>query len=107
MPARSPEERALIARIAAGERWGRTADRVAATEKMRAGRRAQFERRALEACPGLTGDELARHADDLQRAHMLRMSLKARQSRRKARDHIAEAEAAETELSDMSGGDAA
>lgn len=104
MPARSPEERALIARIAAGERWGRTADRVAATETMRAGRRAQFERQALQACPGLTGDELARRADDLQRAHMLRMSLKARQARRRIRENTSAAEAAEAELRDFGDG---
>lgn len=88
----------MIARIAAGERWGRTPDRVAATEKMRASRRAQFERQAIEACPGLTGDELARRADDLQRAHMLRMSLKARQARRRVQENVAAAEVAEAEL---------
>lgn len=104
MPARSPEERALIARIAAGERWGRTPDRVAATEKMRATRRAQFEAQALEACPDATGDELARRTDDLQRAHMLRMSLKARQARRRVKENTAAAEAAEADLRDLGGG---
>lgn len=104
MSARSPEERALIARIAAGERWGRTADRVAATEKMRAARRAQFESQALEACPGLTGDELDRRSDDLMRAHMLRMTLKARQARRRVTENTAVAEAAEADLSDFGDG---
>ena len=101
MPARSAEERALIARIASASRWAGVPDRTAATEKMRAARRAQFERQAQELCPGLTGDELARRADDLMRAHMLRMTLKARQARRKSRELIAEAESAEAELDDI------
>ena len=32
MPARTPEDRSLVAQIAAAERWGRTPDRTAATE---------------------------------------------------------------------------
>lgn len=107
MPARSPEERALIARIANATRLATTIDRRDLTANARGARRAQFEARALEACPGLTGDELARRADDLQRAHMLRMSLKARQARRKIRENSDAAEAAEAELHEMRGGDAA
>ncbi len=37
-------DRAVIARIAAAERWARTPDRAAATEPARRGLRARFER---------------------------------------------------------------
>lgn len=94
----------MIARIASLTRWATERDRTAATAKMRAARRAQFERRALEANPGLTGDELARAADHLMRAHMLRMRLKATQARRKARENDAKAEAVENELAEFTGG---
>jgi hypothetical protein len=47
MPARTPEERALVARIASRSRWGKEPDRVAATEAMRRGRRAKYEAQVL------------------------------------------------------------
>src|SRR3954466_6447626 len=77
-------DRTLIARIAAAERWARTADRVAATEPARRGLRARFER---DADPDgvLDAAERARRADALFAAHMLRLaraSAKARRSRR-------------------------
>lgn len=74
-------DRALIARIAAAERWGRTVDRQAATAPARRGLRARFER---EADPDgvLSDDERTRRGDDLMRAHMLRMSLAAKKARR-------------------------
>jgi hypothetical protein len=94
MPARLAEDRVMVARIAAAERWGRTADRAAATEPARAGLRARFER---EADPDgtLSPDERARRADHLMRAHMLRMSLKAKNARRKTREAAAGLPAAE------------
>ncbi len=46
MPVGGQVDRALIARIAAAERWARTPDRVAATEPARRGLRARFEREA-------------------------------------------------------------
>jgi|SRR5690625_2637604 len=97
MPASTAEDRALAARIAAAERWGRTRDRSAATEPARKGLRAKFER---EADPDgtLSPAERERRVDDLMRAHMMRMSLKAKTSRRKAREATADAEAAEAEL---------
>jgi hypothetical protein len=96
---RSTEEKSLAARIAAAEKWGRTADRTAATEPARAGLRARFER---EADPDGTLDpaERARRADHLERAHMLRMSLAAKRARRLAREAAAEADAAEAALED-------
>lgn len=80
MAARDPETRVLVARIAAAERWGRTSDRSAATAPGRAGLRAKY---AKEADPDgtLPPDELERRIDQLQRAHMLRMSLAAKNAR--------------------------
>ncbi|WP_375502165.1 hypothetical protein [uncultured Jatrophihabitans sp.] len=81
MPARSSDERVLIARIASAERWAREPDRSAATSPARAGLQAKFERE-VDPEGALTPDELSRRADHLMRAHMLRMSLKAAQARR-------------------------
>lgn len=102
MPAKTPEERALSARIAAAERWGRTPDRSAATSPARAGLHAKFER---EADPGgiLTPDERARRVDSLARAHMLRMTLAAKRARRLAREAAQAADAAERALADSGG----
>lgn len=81
MPARTPQERILIAQIAAAERWGRTPDRTAATAPARAGLRAKFARE-IDPESNLDPAELERRVDQLLRAHMLRMSLKARNARR-------------------------
>ncbi len=80
----TPALRTLRARMAAAERWGRTPDRVAATEPARRGLRAKFER---EADPDgtLTPAERARRADHLMRAHMFRLSLAAAETRRRRR----------------------
>lgn len=85
MVAKNPEDRVLIARIAANERWARTADRTAATAAARTGLRAKFAR---EVDPDGTLDpaEVERRVDQLHRAHMQRMSLAAKQGRRKARE---------------------
>lgn len=80
MPARDQFDRILIARIASAERWGRTPDRTIATEPARAGLRAKFEREA-DPDGSLPPAEVARRADHLQRAHMLRMSRKASEAR--------------------------
>lgn len=77
-------DRVLIARIAAAERWGRTADRAAATEPARQGLRARFERDA-DPCGLLSPQERARGAELLMRAHMLRMSRAAAEARHRAR----------------------
>lgn len=80
MASRSQQDRALIARIAAAERWARVPDRVAATEPARRGLRAKFER---EVDPdGVLSDvERSRRADRLMRAHMLRLSRSAAAAR--------------------------
>jgi hypothetical protein len=75
-------DRVLIARIAAVERWARTADRRAATEPARRGLRERFER---EADPEGVLDvaDRARRADALFTAHMLRLSRASARSRRR------------------------
>lgn len=103
MPARSPEDRALIARIANTTRLAKTPDRAVLTQKARAERRAQFERQALGDNPTLTGQALARAADEYQRAHMLRMTLKAKQARRRIKESTEQAAAAEAELETYGG----
>lgn len=66
MPEVQPSERALIARIAANERWAKVEDRTAATAP---GRRA-FEARFANA--------------NERRAYFARLALKSAQARRKA-----------------------
>lgn len=83
MPSQDPADRTTIARIAAAERWGRTPDRAAATAPARAGLRAKFARE-VDPDGRLDVAELERRVDSLMRAHMLRMSLKAKAARRKA-----------------------
>lgn len=102
MPMKHSDDRSLVARIAAAERWGRTADRTQATAAARSGLRAKFER---EADPEgvLPPAERACRADSLVRAHMLRMSLKAKASRRKGAALMAEAVDAEAELEALGG----
>lgn len=106
MAAHAAEDRSIVAQIAAAERWGRTPDRTAATAPARAGLRAKFAR---EADPDglLAPHELEVRVDSLMRAHMLRMSLAAKTARRKAREHLAAADAAEAELAEAGGLDGA
>lgn len=70
MPAKSPEERSLVSRIGAYEKWANTADRSAATK---AARRA-FDKR-FEQYPD---PEAAR------KAYFTRLALKSAKARRKA-----------------------
>ena len=101
MPARTPEERALVARIATAEKRARCPDRSAATAPARAGRRAKWAAEITAQLGELPSDELERRVDDKQRAAMLRMTLAAKVARRKARENISIAEAAETELANI------
>lgn len=79
-------DRAVIARIAAAERWARTSDRAAATEPARRGLQARFER---EADPDgiLDPGERARRGHALMTAHMLRLARASAQARRTAAGH--------------------
>lgn len=82
MAARSPEDRALIARIAAQARWARH-DPAEQGRRMRAG----LEQRYLDDVdPGriLTEAERLRRAACARQAHMNRMALKSAQARRKS-----------------------
>jgi hypothetical protein len=78
------QDRAVIARIAAAERWARSHDRTAATEPARRGLRAKFER---EADPDglLAPAEHTRRADALMTAHMLRLARASAEARRSGR----------------------
>lgn len=80
MPARTPEQRSLVAQIAAAERWGRTPDRTAATAPARAGLRAKYAAQ-IDPDNKLDPAERERRVDHLMRAHMLRMSLAAKAAR--------------------------
>jgi hypothetical protein len=101
--ARSPEERALIARIGSAYQKAKHPDHAALTANARAGLRDKFEREARELAPDASPEQIARAADDLHRAHMLKMTLRAKQARRRARENLAAAEAAETELAQLGG----
>jgi hypothetical protein len=80
----TPNERSLIARIAAHERWANVIDRTAATAPARSGLRAKF---AAELDPDgqLTDAELEHRVDQRLHAHMLRMSLAAKRARERNR----------------------
>jgi hypothetical protein len=95
LAARDPDERSLIARVAAAERWGRTADRTAATQPARDGHRAKF-RRQVDPDGTLDPIERERRVDALMTAHLLRMSLAARRARARARRKAEPAEQVET-----------
>jgi hypothetical protein len=103
MPARTPEERALVAQIAATARWDAVKDRNEATQPMRDARRAKLADEITAQLGELPPDELERHIDYRIRQHMLRMTLKSSQSRRRAREHLATARAAEAELAALRG----
>lgn len=79
MPARSPEQRALIARIAAQTRWAKE-DPAEQGRKMRAGLHERF---LDEVDPGrvLPEAERLRRARSAQQAHMNRMALRSAQAR--------------------------
>jgi hypothetical protein len=77
-------DRALIARIAAAERWARTPDRTAATEPARRGLRSKFERQA-DPEGVLDAGERARRANALMTAHMLRLARESAKARRRSR----------------------
>lgn len=76
MSAQDPKDRALVAQIAANERWGRTADRSAAT----APARAALDQKFLDLADG---DPV--RADNLRKAHFQRLALKSAQARRAKR----------------------
>ena len=81
MPAKSPADRVLVARIAAHERWANTADRAAATAPGRKAALARFER-LVDPTGTLDPAERARRAEHARKAHFTRLALKSAQARR-------------------------
>lgn len=82
MAAKDPQDRVLLARIAANERWGRVRDRAAATAAARTGLRAKWARE-IDPDGTMPPAELERMLDSRQLAHMQRMSLAAKQARQR------------------------
>lgn len=81
MSARTPGERALIARIAAATRWAKEPSRSDATKAARNAFASKFEQ---EADPDgvLDPDERARRAAYLRSAYYSRLALRSAQARR-------------------------
>ncbi len=84
MPARSPEERALIARIAAHTMWAKNTDPTARTAPAR---RAALDRFEREVDPDgvLPPAERARRAEHAKKAFFTQLALKSAQARRRDR----------------------
>jgi hypothetical protein len=89
----TPEERSLQARYAALTLHGSMSaeERIAHTSKARAGLEDRFLREA-------GGDP--HRAEILKRAHFTRLALKSSKARRQARELLAEADSAESELAE-------
>jgi len=98
MPATDPTERRLIATVAANESWAATRDRTARTANARAALAAKFLAQA-------DGDPV--RAANLRQAYYARLSLKAAQSRRRAKEATAAARGADADLRAAGGPDAA
>lgn len=96
MPEETSTHRSLQGRIAAHESWAATKNRSART----APARAALDKKFLDAAGG---DPV--RAAHFRKAHFARLALKSAQSRRKAREATAAAEAAEAELNALGGSD--
>lgn len=94
----SESDAAARGRIGAHVSWGNTADRAGRTAPARAAMDAKFLAAA-------DGDPV--RAEHLRKAHFLRLAFKSAQSRRKARELTAAADAADAGLSQVGGPDAA
>lgn len=89
-------ERRLAAQIAANTRWSRE-DPAANAERGQAGLVARLARE-VDPDGTLPPAERARRVECARRAHMAKLSLASAQSRRRARELAAQADAAEAEL---------
>lgn len=87
-------ERRIQAQIAAHESWAATPDRSARTAPARQALEAKFLDEA-------GGDP--RRAEHLRKAHYQRLALKSAQSRRRAKEALETAQAAEAELAEAGG----
>lgn len=92
---RTDSERRLAASLASHTSWANTEDRSARTAPARRALEEKFLREA-------GGDP--RRAEHLRKAYFQRLALKSVQSRRRAREQTAAAEAAEAELHAVGGG---
>lgn len=91
MAAKDPATRVLSARIAANARWARSRDRAAETAAGRTGLQAKWARE-IDPDGTMARDnpaELNKRVEQMQKAHMLRMSLAARNARLAAREERA------------------
>lgn len=84
MTARNPSDRAIIARIAASDRWAKCDDRTAATAPARQAALDRFERE-VDPDGRLTPEERAIRAGHARRAYFSRLALLSAQARRKGR----------------------
>lgn len=91
---RPGSEASLRGRIAAYERWARTADRTAATAPGRRGLEARFERE-VDPSGELDPAERARRVDAKRKAHFMRLALLSARSRRAAAEARAAANSPE------------
>lgn len=101
----TPAERSLRSSIAAHESWARTADRSKRTAKARAAMLQKFEQQ-VDPDGTLLPAERQKRAESARRAYFQRLALRSAQSRRRAKEATAAAEAAEAELK-LAGGDPA
>ena len=75
-------DRALIVRIAANERWAREEDRTAATQPARDAYKKQFED-LVDPERKLSPEERAKRVKNARSAHFQRLALKSAQARRR------------------------
>ena len=80
MPALTPSQRSIRARIAANTRWS-AEDGKANPQRAQAGLRAKFVREIRERFLELSTAEIERRADSAFRAHMSRLALKSSKAR--------------------------
>lgn len=92
-----PSTRSLAAQIAAHESWAAMPDRSARTAPARAAAMARFEAQ-VDPDGTLAPTERARRAEHARKAHFLRLAMLSAQSRRRAAELTARAEAAESQL---------
>ena len=93
----TPEQRTLRARLAAYSKWAQTSDRSAATAAARAGQEGRWERQ-VDPQGLLDPQERARLAESAKKAYFVQLAYKSSRARSRAKDLVAEAEAAEAEL---------
>jgi hypothetical protein len=95
----SPAERAMRAKLASHSRWAKEDPR----RQMEIARSAQRRKLYEQVDPDGTLDpaERERRADHAFQAYMTRLALRSAEARRKAREQLAAAEAAEAELAQV------